>query len=126
MVVMIDGDRVRSNIALDCMEPWEEVRLIGCYSRIGGVLFRVHKLINRCLAIHANPDTGRFDVPVMQTLTRVLGRAKPRFGFLLLPVADAGAGQDVSGAAESHGADEELRVGDAVTFTDAGGSDPAR
>lgn len=127
----LDEVRFRSNIALDGMEPWEEDRLIGSYTRMGGVLFRVHKLINRCLAIHANPVTGRFDVPIMQTLTRVFGRAKPSFGFLLLPVADAGAAQDAPGASETHRAQEihvgeenraaaEIRVGDTVTFTDAG------
>ena len=46
--------------------------------------------IVRCLATHANPDTGLRDAPVMTTLTRSLGRKEPSFGVLMLPAAGGG------------------------------------
>lgn len=87
--VQLDEVRFRSNIAVDGWEPWFEDSLIGRQIRIGDVLFDVAGPIVRCLATHANPETGVFDVPVMRTLTRVLGREKPSFGLLLLPAGPA-------------------------------------
>lgn len=46
--------------------------------------------IVRCLATHADPDTGRRDLPVLTTLTRGLGQSEPTLGRLLLPVAGGG------------------------------------
>lgn len=85
--VELDEVRFRSNIAVDGFEPWQEDELIGRRVRIGGVLFDVTGPIIRCLATHANPETGRYDVQVMQALTRERGREKPSFGVLMLPVA---------------------------------------
>ena len=46
--------------------------------------------IVRCLATHADPDTGRRDLPVLTTLTRGLGQSEPTLGRLLLPVTGGG------------------------------------
>lgn len=90
--VELDEVRFRSNIAVDGWEPWQEDELLGQRIRVGGVLFEVAGPIVRCRATHANPQTGAYDVPVLQTLTRVLERPQPSFGLLLLPV-EFGAGQ---------------------------------
>src|SRR5690625_4582859 len=83
--VELDEVRFRSNIALDGLEAWAEDDLIGKQVRIGETVFDVTGPIQRCLATHANPETGRYDVQIMQALTRKLGREKPSFGVLLLP-----------------------------------------
>lgn len=84
----MDERRFRSNIALDGVEAWAELgwkRL-----RIGGVEFRVEKPVVRCVATHANPDTGERDAPVLTTLTRAFGQTEPTFGVLLLPIGGGG------------------------------------
>ena len=93
----IDSRRFRSNVVVDGTDAWEELAWAGRVT-IGDVEFEVQKPIGRCLATHANPDTGERDAPVLQTLTRAVGQAAPTFGILLLPVGDGG----------------EIRVGDEV------------
>ena len=39
----------------------------------------------RCLATHANPETGERDAEILTTLTRTFGHEQPSFGTLLLP-----------------------------------------
>lgn len=90
--VELDEVRFRSNIAIDGIDAWAEDDLIGQQIRIGELLFDVIGPINRCLATHANPDTGRYDVQVMQALTRKMGRKQPSFGVLLLPAEQNGTG----------------------------------
>lgn len=87
----LDERRFRSNIALDGLDAWAEEELVGRRVRIGAVTFEVSAPIVRCLATHANPDTGLRDAPVMTTLTRVLGKAQPAFGILMLPVGSGGS-----------------------------------
>lgn len=109
--VELDEVRFRSNIAVDGWEPWYEDSLIGQQLRIGDVLFDVAGPIVRCLATHANPETGVYDVPIMQTLTRVLGRPQPSFGLLLLPAGlDAGGPEVVI----NRGAHVDVRCGAAT------------
>ncbi|WP_147918837.1 MOSC domain-containing protein [Ruania zhangjianzhongii] len=87
----LDERRFRSNIALDGWDAWAEDELIGRQVRIGTVTFDVVEPIVRCLAVHANPETGLRDAPVMTTLTRTVGKKKPSFGILLLPVGGGGS-----------------------------------
>ena len=47
--------------------------------------FDVTGPIVRCLATHANPDTGERDLDVMQTLTREFDQARPTMGVLAVP-----------------------------------------
>lgn len=84
----IDDRRFRSNIVIDGVDPWAELAWAGRVT-IGDVAFEVQQPIVRCLAIHANPDTGQRDARLLPTLTRELGRAEPTLGILLLP-ADRG------------------------------------
>lgn len=102
--VNLDDRRFRSNVAISGWEPWTEAELIGRKLRIGDVVFDVDSPIIRCLATHANPDTGVRDAAVMTTLTRTIGLDQPAFGILLLPTP------------EQEGA--VIRVGDPVTVLD--------
>ncbi len=60
--------RWRGNIWLDGLGPWEEFEWIGREVRIGAALLRVVERTDRCLATHANPETGRRDVDVLGAL----------------------------------------------------------
>lgn len=86
----VDDRRFRSNIVIDGVGPWDELGWSG-EIRIGGVVFRGAGPIVRCLATHANPDTGVRDMKVLTTLTGALGQTEPTLGRLLLP-ADGSAG----------------------------------
>jgi uncharacterized protein YcbX len=77
--------RFRSNIALEGLDAWEELRWVGRKVRIGTVTFDVVRPKVRCLATHANPQTGERDVPMLTTLTTVFGQEKPTFGVAMVP-----------------------------------------
>lgn len=79
--------RFRSNIALDGLEPWEEQRWVGRRVRIGAVEFTVMRPKTRCLATHANPETGIRDLPVLTTLTQSFGQEQPTFAVAMVPTA---------------------------------------
>ena len=49
--------------------------------RVGSVLFKAVKPKLRCLATHANPETGKRDLPVLETLTGAFGHGKPTFAI---------------------------------------------
>lgn len=82
----IDDRRFRSNIVIDGVDAWAELGWDG-EVRIGDVTLGTEGPIVRCLATHANPDTGERDVRVLTTLTGALGQAEPTLGRLFLPVA---------------------------------------
>ena len=94
--------RFRSNIALEGLGAWEELRWVGCQVRIGTVTFDVVRPKVRCLATHANPTTGGRDVPMLTTLTTVFGQEKPTFGVAMVPSQAGG----------------HMHVGDPVTLVD--------
>jgi uncharacterized protein YcbX len=96
----LDEARFRSNIAIDGVSAWEEQGWIGRTVRIGSVEFDVTRPKTRCLATHANPQTGERDLPVMQTLVSAFGQAQPTFAVALL----------------TRGAGGDIRVGDPVTL----------
>jgi hypothetical protein len=93
--------RFRSNVAIEGLEPWQEQAWLGETLRIGHVRFRAHAPIRRCLATHANPQTGERDRPVLTTLTRTLGQEEPTMAVALVPL-NAG----------------EIRLGDELTLED--------
>ena len=65
--------RFRGNIWIDGAEPWDEFNWIGKEIRIGTAEFEVVEPITRCLATHANPQTGERDADVLNTLTQHWG-----------------------------------------------------
>jgi uncharacterized protein len=96
----LDEKRFRSNIAIEGVPAWTEHEWIGKRLRIGDIELEAVKPKVRCLATHANPDSGERDLPVMQTLVSVFGHEQPTLGIGLL----------------TRGAGGEIRVGDAVTL----------
>ena len=93
----VDHRRFRSNVVIAGVESEAELRWDD-EVRLGEVAFAPQGEIVRCLATHANPDTGVRDIPVLTTLTQQLGQRRPTLGRLLLPRGRGGA----------------IRVGDAV------------
>jgi len=80
----IDDRRFRSNVVIDDVAPWSELDWTG-EVRIGELNFHAAGPIVRCLATHANPDTGVRDAKVLTTLTGALAQQEPTLGRLLLP-----------------------------------------
>jgi len=69
---------------------------------MGAVKFEVVKPKTRCLATHANPETGERDLPILTTLIQKIGQEAPTFAVAMLP----------------SGAGGQIRVGDQVTLVD--------
>ena len=81
----VDERRFRMNSTIDGLDAWEDLSWIGGAIRIRDIEFDVTGPIVRCLATHANPDTGERDLDVMQTLTREFDQARPTMGVLAVP-----------------------------------------
>lgn len=77
----LDEARFRSNIIVDGVDAWEELHWFGRKVRIGAIELDVARRKVRCLATHANPRTGKRDVPVMTTLMRTFAQEQPTFGI---------------------------------------------
>ncbi|MBS1697012.1 MAG: MOSC domain-containing protein [Actinobacteria bacterium] len=103
----IDGRRFRSNVVISGVEAWDELGWQGDVT-IGGVRLTTAGPIVRCLATHANPDTGERDASVLKTLTGSLGQDEPTLGRLLILPGVSGAVGDASGVGGT------IRVGDEV------------
>lgn len=106
----IDDRRFRSNVVIDDAEAWSELEWSGPVT-IGQVAFDAAGPIVRCLATHANPDTGVRDAKVLTTLTGALGQDEPTLGRLLLP------GESPEGSNAWLGG--TIRIGDEVIATPA-------
>lgn len=94
--------RFRSNIAIAGVTAWEEQSWVGRRVRVGEVVFDAVKPKVRCLATHANPESGARDREVMQTLVRAFGQEQPTLGVGML----------------AHGAGGRIKVGDRVEPAD--------
>lgn len=81
----LDERRFRSNIAVEGLNPWEEQGWIGKVVSIGEVRFRGFAAKERCLATHANPETGARDLPVLKALLNSYDTKKPVFAISLMP-----------------------------------------
>ncbi len=82
--------RFRSNIAIEGVAAWDEDQWIDRRLRIGTVELEVTRTKVRCLATHANPATGVYDVKVMQTLMRAFKQAQPVFAVALVTIGGGG------------------------------------
>jgi uncharacterized protein YcbX len=69
----LDPRRFRGNLWLDGFVPWEEGDWAGKTLAIGGARLKVIEPIWRCKATEANPETGRYDAPVMARLEAATG-----------------------------------------------------
>lgn len=90
--------RFRHNIVIEGAAPWAEQSWAGRRVRVGSVEFQTVVPKVRCLATHANPQTGARDLEVMQTLVRAFQQQQPTFGVGMLSSAGG-----------------EIRVGDTVS-----------
>ena len=86
----LSEQRFRSNIALEGVAAWAEDRWVGRRVRIGTIEFDVVRTKVRCLATHANPVSGVFDLPVMQTLVRSFRQTQPTMAVALLTRGNGG------------------------------------
>lgn len=75
--------RFRSNIAVEGVAPWDEQRWVGRRLRIGAVEFDVANPVARCLATHANPETGERDRRIMTMLLDLHPVERPTFAVLM-------------------------------------------
>ncbi len=75
----VDERRFRMNIVLDGLDAWKELGWIGQTIRIGELDFDVTGPVVRCLATHANRESGKRDIEVMNLLTSVFGTRSPRW-----------------------------------------------
>ena len=105
----VDDRRFRSNVVVEGADAWDELAWAG-EVRIGDLRFTAEGPIVRCLATHANPDTGIRDAKVLTTLTRGVGLPEPTLGRLLLLNGVTGSIDDTGGAGGV------IRVGDEVTI----------
>jgi uncharacterized protein YcbX len=95
----LDEIRFRTNIVVEGLSAWEELDWIGRKVRIGEVELEATRPKTRCLATHANPQTGDRDLPVMQLLVRAFEQREPTFAVALVTSGRGG----------------EIRVGDEVS-----------
>lgn len=110
----VDDRRFRSNVVIEGVGAWAELGWSG-EVRIGDLVFRAEGPIVRCLATHANPDTGVRDARVLTTLTQRVGQPEPTLGRLLLPVLPAESPGPARAGSEAGGEPLGLiRVGDRV------------
>ena len=94
--------RFRSNIAVEGLEAWGEQNWVGHKVRIGRVNFDVVRPKVRCLATHANPNTGERDLPILATLTSAFAQQQPTFAVAMV----------------TSGAGGRIRIGDKVSIVD--------
>ena len=72
----VDPLRFRANLYLEGWPAFTEFDLVGCEIAIGeGARLKIIKRIPRCAAVNVEPDTGRRDLDIPQTLMRALGHA---------------------------------------------------
>ncbi len=60
--------RWRGNLWLDGLPPWEEFEWLDREVQIGEAVLVPRERTDRCLAAHANPDTGERDTDILRTL----------------------------------------------------------
>ncbi len=80
----VDDRRFRSNVVVGDAAAWSELDWTGQVT-VGDIAFDTAGPIVRCLATHANPDTGVRDAKVLKTLTSSFAQDEPTLGRLLLP-----------------------------------------
>ena len=106
----IDDRRFRSNVVIGGVDAWDELDWPGDVT-IGAVRLSTAGPIIRCLATHANPDTGERDASVLKTLTGSLGQDEPTLGRLLILPGVSGAVGDAAGIGGTIHVGDEVIVG---------------
>lgn len=71
----VDPLRFRANIYVDGLPAWAEDNLaVGAQVELGAARLKMFKPIVRCVATHANPDTGVRDIEMLDKLHQHFGR----------------------------------------------------
>jgi len=76
----VHPERCRGNVWVDGAAPWEEITWVGKSLTLGPVTVKITEPITRCLALHANPQTGQRDADVLRSLNEDWGHQD--FGVL--------------------------------------------
>lgn len=71
--VTVAPERMRGNLLLEGMAPWEEMRWPGRRFRLGGAELEVVETIGRCAATTLDPKTGARDLEIPAELQRLYG-----------------------------------------------------
>lgn len=69
----LDPRRFRGNLWIDGWDAWSEFGLVGRRVSIGDAVLEITERNTRCLATHADPDTGLRDADVLGTLSAQWG-----------------------------------------------------
>ena len=69
----LDPRRFRGNLWVDGWDAWAEFDLVGRRIAVGDAVLEITERNTRCLATHANPDTGERDADVLSTLSAQWG-----------------------------------------------------
>ncbi len=69
----LDPRRFRGNLWVDGWDAWAEFDLVGRRVTVGDAVLEIVQRNTRCLATHANPDTGVRDADVLRTLSAQWG-----------------------------------------------------
>jgi uncharacterized protein YcbX len=75
-----DARRFRMTITVDGASAWEEHGWGGGEVDVGEVRVRIVDPVPRCVVTTRDPEKGRRDVPVLQTLARLRGKDDVTFG----------------------------------------------
>lgn len=88
----LNGLRFRSNIVIEGCAPWSEFDWSGRSLQFGdgSITMKVLKPVKRCLATHANPESGDRDLDILNTLTRVIGQEVPQFAVSMTTTSTGG------------------------------------
>jgi uncharacterized protein len=71
----VDPLRFRANVYIDGLPPWaEDDFTVGQTIALGATKLKMFKPIVRCIATHANPDTGVRDIETVDMLRQHFGR----------------------------------------------------
>lgn len=75
-----DARRFRMTITVDGAAAWEEHDWAGREIDVGEVRLRIVDPVPRCVVTTRDPEKGRRDVPVLQTLAKLRGKKDVTFG----------------------------------------------
>jgi uncharacterized protein YcbX len=92
----LDLIRFRMNFWVDGFAPWEEQEWVGGEIAVGDVKLKLLDPVKRCMATHANPNTGRTDTEVTRLLHSRFGHLNFGIYATAMTSGDVAVGNKVS------------------------------
>lgn len=92
----VDPLRFRANVYLSGWPAWHELDLVGQEIAIGEGRLRVVKRIVRCAATNVDPQTGRRDLAIPETLLRAYGHANCGIYAEVVTAGEIALGEEVA------------------------------